>query len=56
MPPQVLIKKWKVSKRSITHVGRKTPLYGKRVFNHSTIIIKLIVTYILSEKNSTNGE
>ena len=55
MPPQVVIKKWKVSKRSITHVERKTPLHGKMVTNHNMIVLKRIATYVLLERNSTNG-
>ena len=56
MPPQVLRRKWKVSKSSFTHVERKTPLHGKKVSIHSKIVIKLIATYVLLERDSANGE
>ena len=44
-----------MSKKSITYVERKTSLHGKRVSNHSMIVIKLIAIYVLLERNSTNG-
>ena len=45
-----------MSKRNITHVERKTPLHDKRVSNHSMIVIELIATYVLLERNSINGK
>ena len=45
-----------MSKRNITHIEKKIPLHGKRVYNHSLIVLKLIATCVLSEMNSTNEE
>ena len=54
MPPQELIRKWKVNRGITTHVKRKSPLYGKRASNNF-IIIKLLSMHILTERNYGNG-
>jgi len=56
MPPQELIRKWKVSKGIVTHVERKSSLHGKRVFNNNLIIIKSISTYAPTGRSLGNEE
>lgn len=57
MPSQKLRRKWEVNIRVDIHMRRKSPLHGKRVSNHNMEGIKLIATYVLTERSSdTNGE
>ena len=55
MPPQELIRKWKISRGITTQVKRKSPLHGKRVSNNKFIIVKLLSTYVLTERSPGNG-
>ena len=52
MPPQELIRKWKISRDISTYVKRKSPLHGKRVSNNNFIIVKWLSTHVLTERRS----
>ena len=56
MPLQELVRKWEVGRSIITLVERKSHLHGKRVSNNNLIIIKLISTYIKSERSVGNED
>lgn len=56
MPPQELKRWWKVNRVIVTHVERKSPLHGKRVFNNNLVVIRLIATYVILKGNSDNEQ
>lgn len=56
MSSQKLIRKWEVNRGVDTRVRRKSSLHGKRVSNHNVVVIKLITTYVLTERSYDNGE
>ena len=55
MPPQKLIRKWKISKEITTHVKRKSLLHEKIVSNNNFIIVKLLSIYVLTEERPGNS-
>jgi hypothetical protein len=55
MPPQELIRKWKINKGKTTHVKRKSPLHGKIIFNNHFIVVKILSTHVSTEGSSSGG-
>ena len=55
MPLQELIRKWKINRGITTHVKKKFPLYGKRIFNNHFIIVKILSTHVSTEGSSGGG-